>query len=86
MKMLFAISFGFPNDDADARARKPFRNPGRIADLLTSGKLFENIGQPDFDPRYDRFMLCSWPQLLVDLKAIFAAHGLREGNHEQPGD
>lgn len=66
--------------------REPFRNRGRITDLLTSGQLFADIGQPGFDPRSDRFMLCGSPQLLVDLKAIFAESGMHEGNHGEPGD
>ncbi|MDX3807699.1 ferredoxin--NADP reductase [Bosea thiooxidans] len=66
--------------------REPFRNRGRITDLLTSGQLFSDIGQPGLDPHNDRFMLCGSPQLLADLKAIFACHGLREGNHGEPGD
>lgn len=66
--------------------REPFRNRGRITDLLTSGQLFDDIGQPDFDPANDRFMLCGSPQMLADLKTIFAERGLVEGNHGEPGD
>ncbi|MDX3805094.1 ferredoxin--NADP reductase [Bosea thiooxidans] len=66
--------------------REPFRNRGRITDLLTSGQLFDDIGQPDFDPTNDRFMLCGSPQMLADLKTIFAERGLVEGNHGEPGD
>ncbi len=66
--------------------REPFRNRGRITDLITSGRLFSDIGQPGFDPEGDRFMLCGSPQMLVDLKAIFVGQGLTEGNHGEPGD
>lgn len=66
--------------------REPFRNRGRITDLLTSGQLFDDIGLPDFDPAGDRFMLCGSPQMLADLKTIFAERGLAEGNHGEPGD
>ena len=66
--------------------REPFRNRGRITDLLTSGKLFEDIGQEPFDPAQDRFMLCGSPQLLVDLRKIFDDRGLVEGNHGEAGD
>jgi len=31
-------------------------------------------------------MLCGSPQLLADLKIIFAERGLHEGNHGEPGD
>jgi ferredoxin/flavodoxin---NADP+ reductase len=66
--------------------REPFRNRGRITDLLTSGQLFSDIGQPGFDPEGDRFMLCGSPQMLADLKAIFEERGLTEGNTGEPGD
>ena len=66
--------------------REPFRNRGRITDLITSGQLFSDIGQRGFDPEGDRFMLCGSPQMLADLKAIFEARGLTEGNTGEPGD
>lgn len=66
--------------------REPFRNRGRITDLLTSGQLFSDIGQPGFDPESDRFMLCGSPQMLADLKTIFEERGLTEGNTGEPGD
>jgi ferredoxin/flavodoxin---NADP+ reductase len=66
--------------------REPFRNRGRVTDLLTSGQLFSDIGQPPFDPETDRFMLCGSPQMLVDLKKIFDDGGLVEGNHGEAGD
>lgn len=66
--------------------REPFRNRGRITDLLTSGQIFEDIGQGPLDPASDRFMLCGSPQMLVDLKQIFESHGMEEGNHGEAGD
>jgi ferredoxin--NADP+ reductase len=66
--------------------REPFRNRGRITDLLTSGQLFGDLGLEPFDPASDRFMLCGSPQLVVDLRAIFTERGLQEGNHGEAGD
>ena len=66
--------------------REPFRNRGRITDLLTSGQLFADIDQQGFDPASDRFMLCGSPQMLADLKTIFEERGLTEGNTGEPGD
>lgn len=66
--------------------REPFRNRGRITDLLASGQLYADIGQAPFDAAADRFMLCGSPQMLVDLKAMFEDNGLVEGNHGEPGD
>ncbi|QEL24921.1 ferredoxin--NADP reductase [Bosea sp. F3-2] len=66
--------------------REPYRNRGRITDLITSGQLYSDIEQPGFDPEGDRFMLCGSPQMLADLKTIFAERGLAEGNHGEAGD
>ena len=66
--------------------REPFRNRGRITDLLVSGQLFSDLGLAPFDGATDRFMLCGSPQMLVDLKAIFDERGLEEGNHGEAGD
>ncbi|MCX5494003.1 ferredoxin--NADP reductase [Kaistia dalseonensis] len=66
--------------------REPFRNRGRITDLMTSGKLYEDVGLPPMNGADDRFMLCGSPQMLVDLKAIFLENNLVEGNHGEPGD
>lgn len=66
--------------------REPFRNRGRITDLITSGQLFDDLGIGPFDAQGDRFMLCGSPQMLVDLKAIFEGWRLEEGNHAEPGD
>lgn len=66
--------------------REPFRNRGRITDLLTSGQLFSDLDLSPFDAKGDRFMLCGSPQMLVDLKKIFEEQGLAEGNHGEAGD
>ncbi len=52
--------------------RDPFRNRGRITDLLTSGQLHADTGLEPFDTEGDRFMLRGSPQLLADFKTIFA--------------
>jgi len=66
--------------------REPFRNRGRITDLLTTGQLFGDLGLAPFDPAGDRFMLCGSPQLVTDLRTIFTVQGLQEGNHGEAGD
>ena len=66
--------------------REPFRNRGRITDLITSGQIFEDLDLAPFDAAGDRFMLCGSPQMLVDLKVIFEEAGLEEGNHAKPAD
>ncbi len=53
--------------------REPFRNEGRLTDLMSSGKLFEDIGLPKFDLEQDRFMLCGSPSMLKDCCEILDA-------------
>jgi len=56
--------------------REPFRNQGRITDLITSGKLFTDIGLAPFDPKYDRAMICGSPHMLEDLSKLLDTFGL----------
>ena len=65
--------------------REPFRNRGRITDLITSGQLFKDIGLPPLNPMDDRVMLCGSPQMLADLKVMLEDGGFEEGNHGEPG-
>jgi ferredoxin--NADP+ reductase len=65
--------------------REPFRNRGRITDLLTSGRLVADIGQPPLDLAEDRFMLCGSPSMLADLKTMLEGRGFEEGSHSSPG-
>lgn len=66
--------------------RDPFRNRGRITDLITSGKLFGDIGLANLDADEDRVMMCGSPALLTDTKQILLDRGFIEGNHGEPGD
>jgi ferredoxin/flavodoxin---NADP+ reductase len=66
--------------------REPFRNQGRIPDLISSGKLFADLGLAKLDPDCDRVMLCGNPQLVVDVPALLDARGFMEGNSGEPGD
>jgi ferredoxin--NADP+ reductase len=66
--------------------RDPFRNRGRITDLITSGKLFEDISLPPLDAAKDRVMMCGSPALLVDTKKLLEERGFVEGNHGEPAD
>lgn len=66
--------------------REPFRNQGRITDLLSSNKLTEDLGLPPLDPAEDRVMLCGSPMLLTDMKMILEQRGFHEGNTTTPGD
>ncbi len=66
--------------------REPFRNRGRITNLIESGKLQADLGLPKFDPANDRAMMCGSPALLKDLKAILEKRGFLEGNTTKQGD
>jgi ferredoxin--NADP+ reductase len=66
--------------------REPFRTEGRITDLIASGKLFEDLGVPPFDPAVDRVMLCGGPSVLADLKQQLVDIGYEEGSIVNPGD
>jgi ferredoxin--NADP+ reductase len=46
--------------------REPFRNKGRITDIIETGALFEAAGLPQADRLHDRFMLCGSPAFLKD--------------------
>ena len=66
--------------------REPAQHNGRISTLLESGKLHADLGLPGFDAAADRFMLCGSEAMIGDLKSIFLARGLEEGNTGEPGD
>ena len=65
--------------------REPFRNRGRITDLIASDRLFTHLGQRPLDIETDRVMLCGSPSMLEDLRAMFQRRGFVEGNHSEPG-
>ena len=65
--------------------REPFRNRGRITDLIERGQLFSDIGLSGLDRETDRVMLCGSPGMLEELQTMLAARGFVEGNHSTPG-
>jgi len=67
--------------------REPFRNQGRLTDLIESGKLFADIGLPPLDPAVDRVMICGSPAMLEDSCALLDRRGF-EVSHRigRPGD
>jgi len=66
--------------------REPFVTQGRITDLISSGKIFDDIGLPPLDPARDRLMLCGGPSVLADLKTLLLDRGYEEGSVANPGD
>jgi ferredoxin--NADP+ reductase len=65
--------------------RDPFRNRGRITDLITSGKLFSDAGLAPLEPQHDRVMICGSPALVHDTRALLLDKCFAEGNHGEPG-
>jgi ferredoxin/flavodoxin---NADP+ reductase len=65
--------------------REPFRNRGRLTDLITSSTLFDEIGLPPLSAAEDRVMMCGSPSMLQDLVVIVRELGFEEGNHSEPG-
>ena len=65
--------------------REPFRNQGRINELLDSGKLPADLGLPALDPAHDRVMICGSPSMLKDLVTLLEARGFAEGNTDHQG-
>jgi ferredoxin--NADP+ reductase len=67
--------------------REPFRNQGRLTDLIANGKLFDDIGLPPLDPAVDRGMICGSPQMLTDLCVLLDERGMKVSPRSgEPGD
>jgi ferredoxin--NADP+ reductase len=65
--------------------RDPFRNRGRITDLMNSGKLFADANLASLDSAHDRVMICGSPALVQDMRTLLLGKGFSEGNHGEPG-
>lgn len=65
--------------------REPFRNRGRITDLLGSGQLAADVGVPELDAAQDRVMLCGSPQMVLDVRDMLGGLDFQEGSSSQPG-
>ena len=66
--------------------REPFRNQGRMTELIENGKLFTDLGVPPLNSLEDRVMLCGSPEMLASLKHILEHRDFEEGNTTRPGD
>lgn len=67
--------------------REPFRNRGRLTDLIESGKLFSDLGIDTLDAATDRAMICGSPTMLADTAALLDVRGFAVSPHiGTPGD
>ena len=64
--------------------REPFKNQGRITDLLANGKLCSDLGQAPLNVEQDRVMICGSPSMLKDLVVQLEGQGFREGATHEP--
>ena len=64
--------------------REPYVHQGRITDLIESGKIFADIGQPPLNAAEDRVMLCGGRPMLKDLTRMLEERGFREGSTGDP--
>jgi ferredoxin--NADP+ reductase len=55
--------------------REPFRNQGRLTDLLRSGALPAQVGLPPLDASTDRVMICGSAAMLADTCALLDGLG-----------
>src|SRR3954470_9484151 len=65
--------------------REPFRNRGRITDLIPPQQLFTDLRQPPLDIATDRIMMCGSPAMLEGLRQLFESRDFLEGSHNTPG-
>lgn len=65
--------------------REPFRNRGRITELLESGRLFDDLNLPRLDIETDRIMICGSPAMVDDLRQFFDRRQFVEGSNNEPG-
>jgi len=56
--------------------REPFRNAGRLTDLIQSGKLAADVGLPQINNVADRAMICGGPSMLKETCGHLEALGL----------
>ncbi|MGZ2483428.1 ferredoxin--NADP+ reductase [Rhizobium pisi] len=66
--------------------REDFAYRGRITDLISSGKLFTDLGVPPLDPAIDRGMICGSSAMLKDTKELLEKAGLDEGANSKPAE
>lgn len=61
--------------------REPFKNNGRVTELMTSGKLFRDLKLDLPTPETARFMLCGSPSMLKDCCNILNDRGFKEARN-----
>lgn len=62
------------------------RYSGRITDKIRSGELFSDLGidATEFDPEFDRIMICGGPSFNVEIRDMLEASGWEHGTMKAP--
>jgi len=61
--------------------REPFRNQGRLTDLIRNGTLFSDVGLPPTNTAEDRFMICGSPAMLSESSQLLDKLGFAVSPH-----
>jgi len=61
--------------------REPYRNRGRITDLISSGQLVADLDLPPLDPEHDRVMICGSTAMLDETSALLDERGFEISPH-----
>ena len=65
--------------------REPYKNNGRITELISCGKLFLDIQQPHPNLEDDRFMICGSPSMIKELVTLLKSKDFTEARNIKPG-
>ncbi len=65
--------------------REAFERQGRIPALIESGRLAEDLGEPELSPDEDRVMLCGSPSMISSIREVLEKRGFTEGTMNKPG-
>ncbi len=66
--------------------REPFRNQGRITDLIRSGALASAAGIAQLTPGEDRVMICGSNEMIKETMTLLEERGFVEGDTHEQGD
>lgn len=64
--------------------REDYPRQERITDMMTSGKIFDDLGLLPISPEIDRGMICGSKAMLHDTKRVLEQFGLKEGANNNP--
>ena len=65
--------------------REPYKNNGRITELISSSKLFLDIQQPYPNLEDDRFMICGSPSMIKELTNLLKSKDFTEARNIKSG-